>query len=81
MYLQHLFVIVRGISTKITIVLAIICIRINEIQIGGICMQAYCLKCREKREISDPQSVTLKNGRPATQGKCPNCGGSYPRAS
>ncbi len=37
-------------------------------------MQAYCLKCREKKEISDPQSVTLKNGRPATQGKCPNCG-------
>ena len=57
-----------------TIVLALICIRINKIQIGGISMQAYCLKCREKREISDPQSVTLKNGRPATQGKCPNCG-------
>ena len=38
-------------------------------------MQAYCLKCREKREISDPQSVTLKNGRPATQGKCSSgCG-------
>jgi len=56
------------------IVLVVICIRINQIQIGGISMQAYCLKCREKREISDPQSVTLKNGRPATQGKCPNCG-------
>ena len=37
-------------------------------------MEAYCLKCRTKREISDPQQVTLKNGRPATQGTCPTCG-------
>ncbi|SVD93147.1 uncharacterized protein METZ01_LOCUS446001, partial [marine metagenome] len=26
---------------------------------------AYCVKCRTKREIKDPQEVTLKNGRPA----------------
>lgn len=37
-------------------------------------MQGYCLKCREKRDIQDPQEVTLKNGRPATQGTCPVCG-------
>ena len=36
-------------------------------------MEAYCLKCRAKREISNPTSVTLKNGRPATQGTCPVC--------
>ncbi|KPK47087.1 MAG: isoleucyl-tRNA synthetase [Dehalococcoidia bacterium SM23_28_2] len=35
---------------------------------------AYCLKCRTKREMRNPQRVTLKNGRPATQGVCPNCG-------
>jgi hypothetical protein len=35
---------------------------------------AYCFKCRAKREISNPTSVTLKNGRPATQGVCPQCG-------
>jgi RNase P subunit RPR2 len=35
---------------------------------------AYCLKCRAKREMRNPQRVTLKNGRPATQGTCPNCG-------
>ena len=29
-------------------------------------MEAYCFKCRAKREIKDPQQVTLKNGRPAT---------------
>jgi len=37
-------------------------------------MQAFCLKCRTKREIRNPQPVTLKNGRPATQGSCPVCG-------
>ena len=37
-------------------------------------MQGYCLKCREKRDIQDPQEVTLKNGRPATQGTCSVCG-------
>ena len=25
-------------------------------------MQAYCLKCRDRREIQDPDEVTLKNG-------------------
>ena len=37
-------------------------------------MEAYCFKCRTKREISNPQQVSLKNGRPATQGVCPVCG-------
>jgi hypothetical protein len=37
-------------------------------------MQAYCLKCRTQREMSDPQEITMKNGKPATQGKCPVCG-------
>ena len=41
---------------------------------GGASMEAYCFKCRTKREISKPQQVTLKNGRPATQGACPVCG-------
>jgi hypothetical protein len=37
-------------------------------------MQAYCLKCRAKREMQGAKPVTLKNGRPATQGTCPTCG-------
>ncbi len=37
-------------------------------------MEAYCLKCREKREMINPEQVTLKNGRPATKGDCPACG-------
>ncbi|MFC1935742.1 DUF5679 domain-containing protein [Chloroflexota bacterium] len=37
-------------------------------------MEAYCMKCRTKREIRNPSPATLKNGRPATQGTCPVCG-------
>lgn len=37
-------------------------------------VEAYCLKCRQKREIRDPKQVTLKNGMLATQGVCPICG-------
>lgn len=37
-------------------------------------MQAYCMKCRKKVEIQNAKAVTLKNGRPATQGSCPVCG-------
>ena len=37
-------------------------------------MEAYCMKCRTKREIQGPNQVTLKNGRPATQGTCAVCG-------
>jgi len=36
--------------------------------------QAYCVKCRKKVEMKNAQSVTLKNGKPATKGQCPNCG-------
>ena len=37
-------------------------------------MEAYCVKCRTKREIKAPTPVSLKNGTPATQGTCPVCG-------
>ena len=36
-------------------------------------VQAYCVKCKEKREMKDPQQITMKNGRPATKGTCPKC--------
>jgi hypothetical protein len=38
-------------------------------------VEAYCVKCREKRSMKNPQQVTLKNGRPATNGLCDVCGG------
>jgi Zn finger protein HypA/HybF involved in hydrogenase expression len=41
---------------------------------GGEQMQAYCMKCRAKREMKNPRSIMMKNRRPATQGVCPVCG-------
>ena len=35
---------------------------------------AYCIKCKSKRQMQDGQKVTMKNGRPAMKGKCPECG-------
>jgi hypothetical protein len=35
--------------------------------------EAYCVKCRAKREFEGSE-VTLKNGRRAAQGNCPVCG-------
>jgi hypothetical protein len=37
-------------------------------------MQAYCVKCREKRDIRDATAVTMANGKPATKGFCTVCG-------
>ena len=35
--------------------------------------EAYCVKCRAKREF-EGEEVELKNGRKAAQGICPVCG-------
>lgn len=37
-------------------------------------MQMYCVKCRTKRDALDVEQVTMKNGKPASKGKCPVCG-------
>ncbi len=37
-------------------------------------MEAYCVKCKAKREINEPQPVFTSNGTPATRGTCPECG-------
>jgi hypothetical protein len=42
---------------------------------GGLDMpEGYCVKERKKVEIKDAKQVTMKNGRPAIQGLCPDCG-------
>lgn len=41
---------------------------------GGRGVEGYCVKCRAKKEIKDAKAVTMKNGRPATEGSCPTCG-------
>ncbi|MEO5970592.1 MAG: DUF5679 domain-containing protein [Bdellovibrionia bacterium] len=36
--------------------------------------EAYCVKCKQKRPMKDSQTVKMKNGRDALQGKCETCG-------
>jgi DNA topoisomerase-1 len=40
----------------------------------GEALEAYCVKCREKRALREPTAVFTKAGRPATRGTCPECG-------
>ena len=37
-------------------------------------MEAYCVKCREKREIKDPEAAFNKVSAPVTKGTCSVCG-------
>jgi len=37
-------------------------------------MEAYCVKCKAKREMKNPTAITMKNGKPATTGTCVVCG-------
>ncbi len=37
-------------------------------------MQAYCVKCKTKREIKDPQALFNAKGSPFAKGVCPVCG-------
>ncbi len=37
-------------------------------------MKAYCVKCKEKREMASPEAVFTKTGTPGTAGICPVCG-------
>lgn len=39
-------------------------------------VDAYCVKCKSKKEMKDPKKVEMKNGRSAMKRKCPDCGTS-----
>jgi len=41
--------------------------------------EGYCVKDKKKVEIKNPVKITMKNGKPATQGVCPDCGGKVIR--
>ncbi len=43
-------------------------------------MEAYCLRCKTKREMVNPQPVYSKKGQPGTRGTCPVCGGGIYRS-
>jgi DNA topoisomerase-1 len=42
-------------------------------------MEAYCVKCKSKREIKDAVAEFNAVGTPVTRGKCPECGTSMYR--
>ncbi len=37
-------------------------------------MTAYCMKCKQERDMKAPQKVKMPNGRNAVKGICPVCG-------
>ena len=37
-------------------------------------LQAYCVRCKTKRDIKNPQAVYTQTGTPGTRGECPVCG-------
>jgi hypothetical protein len=37
--------------------------------------EAYCVKDKKKVEVQNAERITMKNGKPALQGTCPECGG------
>ena len=46
----------------------------NEINnLESILPDAYCVKCKTKRTIKNPEETTMKNGRPAIRGICSVC--------
>jgi len=36
--------------------------------------EAYCVKCKKKVEMKDPQDTTTARGMSMMKGKCPDCG-------
>ena len=41
-------------------------------------MEIYCVRCKAKTDSTNVESVTMKNGRPATKALCVVCGaGKY----
>jgi hypothetical protein len=52
------------------------CAKAHDEEVGSnmAAKEGYCVKCKAKKEMKDPQDIVMKNGRPATQGICPDCG-------
>jgi hypothetical protein len=44
-----------------------------------IMAEAYCVKDKKKVEVQNAEQVTMKNGKPALKGTCPECGGKVYR--
>jgi pimeloyl-ACP methyl ester carboxylesterase len=38
-----------------------------------VTVEAFCVKCKQKRTMLDPHKIVTKNGRSAMEGRCPLC--------
>lgn len=36
-------------------------------------LTAYCVRCSDKKVMTNPVTTTFRNGRPAATGACPDC--------
>lgn len=41
---------------------------------GAAGMKSFCMRCRAEREMLNPVTATMKNGKPSTSGVCRECG-------
>ncbi len=41
--------------------------------------EGYCVKCKEKKHITDGKEEVSANGRRMAKGKCPTCGTTVTR--
>jgi len=46
---------------------------IEKINLESNLVDAYCVKCKTKRNIENPEAITTKNDRPAIRGICSVC--------
>ena len=37
-------------------------------------VEAYCVKCKSKKEMKNATETRMKNGKPAVSGTCETCG-------
>lgn len=37
-------------------------------------VEAYCVKCKDKKEMQNPKETKTKKGTRMMKGKCPDCG-------
>jgi hypothetical protein len=42
-------------------------------------MEAYCMKCKTRREMQNPARVYMKNGKSRILGRCATCNSRLPR--
>lgn len=52
---------------------------VDSITVPAVVIEAYCVKCRTRRAIKDPQFIFTARGAPATRGQCAECGAALYR--